>query len=135
MIRYFVYLNLYGNLLVLIGFFLGLASAHIFTTNYDHLFGQDKVMPLVIGSLLLLLMGITIASGLFVTSKLNEKYRYYTICMIRIRKHGFSEEILEDAFDSPCYRLLAFEILLEINRLREYRSIKRKMTSPYVTID
>ncbi len=131
LVRYVLMVNLYGNLLVLCGALCTAAGgllARYWLRSFETGEAQHAGHAIGVGVLITVLGIGAVASlwlGISVTTKFDEKYKFYRVTMIRIQKRGFSYELLEDSFDSPCYRQISRQMLREIGRLHEYRKIKR----------
>jgi hypothetical protein len=135
-IKYLWFFNLYGNLcffgvfLCGTGIFAALKVALAFWASAQYLY----FALLIVLAVVLAGGGIAAAvGGAEISGKMEEKFKYYRVTVKRIQKNGFDDEILEDGFDSPCYRLLMRQILRDFGREKEYRRIKRRLARrPFV---
>jgi fibrillarin-like rRNA methylase len=128
-VKFIVFFNLYGNLL-----FLGtaLCAAAAFVSGFYAL-GFLKTKAVLF---LCIAAGLTIAfaagaaacvySGLEISSQFGDKYKFYRVTIMRIRKNGFKLEYLEDCYEIPCYRLMVPQILQDTNCKGEYKKIQRR---------
>jgi hypothetical protein len=129
-IKYLWFFNLYGNLCFFGAFLCGtgivaaIKMALAFRIAAQHLyFTLLIVLAVVLG------IGAVAAAlcGIEISGKFKDKFKYYRVTVRRIQKNGFDDELLEDGFDSPCYRLLMYQILRDFGKEKEYRRIKRKL--------
>jgi hypothetical protein len=129
-IKYLWFFNLYGNLCFLgvflcgAGVFAAFEAALTFRAAAQHLRFALLIAfaaALGIGAIAAAVGGVEISGGF------KDKFKYYRVTVKRIQKNGFDDELLEDGFDSPCYRLLMRQILRDFGKEKEYRRIKRKL--------
>jgi hypothetical protein len=129
-IKYLWFFNLYGNLCFLSVFLCGAGIVASFKAALSyHAAMHTLYFALFIALAVVLAAGAVGAciGGVEISFKLKEKFKYYRVMVRRIQKNGFDDEILEDGFDSPCYRLLMRQILRDFGKEKEYRRIKRKL--------
>ena len=128
-VKFLLFFNLYGNLL-----FLGaaLCAAAALTAGYcaPGFFRAGAVLSLC-GALILAAVFsfgaiACVYSGLEISSQFDDKYKFYRVTILRIRKNGFNLEYLEDSYESPCYRLLVPQILRDTNCEGEYKKVRRR---------
>jgi hypothetical protein len=128
-IKYLWRFNFYGNLL-----FLGLvlcAAAAFGAGRFAFLQWRAGeilwcVLPAVLAAAFVTGAGVCLYSGLEISGQLETKYKFYRVITKRIRRNGFKDEYFEDVFDSPCYRLIARQILRDCNREKDYYRLKHK---------
>jgi hypothetical protein len=130
-IKYLWFFNLYGNLCFLgvflcgAGIFAAVKAALLFRAAAHYLY---FALLLVLAAALVIGAIAAVIGGKEISGKFEDKFKYYRVTVKRIQKNGFTDELLEDGFDSPCYRLVMRQILRDFGREKEYRRIRRKLS-------
>lgn len=116
--KYLFIYNIYANIFLFIFTMLIIALIKLINVNSINLFNVFEMIILFIGILICMYMFLNISV------RINVKWKYYRITLIRIIKHGFDKEYFKYGFYEPCMRLISYDILKMTGHKHLYKDLK-----------